>query len=55
MTRPARTFGITTDLSGTIGTGIIANSFNQTNNVEYAEARDEKRKNVGHSTLLSKL
>lgn len=40
--RPTRYFGVTTDLSGSIGTGIIANSISRNNNVEVAEARDEK-------------
>lgn len=41
-TRPSRIFGVTTDLSGTIGQGIIANSISTNNTVEIAEARDEK-------------
>ena len=44
MTKPARIFGITTNLSGTIGDGIIANSISFTNSVQTAEARDEKGK-----------
>ena len=44
MSRPSRYFGVTTDLSGNIGDGIIANNLNWTNNTEIAEARDEKRK-----------
>lgn len=39
--RPQRFFGVTTDLSGTIGDGIIANSVTHNNSVEVAEARDE--------------
>lgn len=46
MSRPARIFGVTTDLSGTIGTGIIANSIATNNTVDVAEARDE------HGVLL---
>ena len=42
MSRPSRIFGITTDLSGNLDSGIIANSFNTTKSVEVAEARDEK-------------
>ena len=42
--RPSRFFGVTTDLSGSIGTGIIANSISTNDNVEVAEARDEKGK-----------
>lgn len=44
MSRPSRYFGVTTDLSGNIGDGIIANNLNWTNNTEIAEARDEKGK-----------
>ena len=44
MSRPSRIFGITTDLSGNLDSGIIANSFNTTKSVETAEARDEKGK-----------
>ena len=40
--RPARYFGITTDLSGSIGTGLIANGMQWNESVETAEARDEK-------------
>lgn len=40
--RPARIFGITTDLSGSIGDGLIANSVQYSNTTEVAEARDEK-------------
>lgn len=44
MSRPTRIFGVTTDLSGTIGTGIIANSIGTNHTVDVAEARDEKGK-----------
>ena len=39
--RPSRIFGVTTTLSGTIGTGIIANSVSYNNSVDVAEARSE--------------
>ena len=42
MSRPNRIFGITTDLSGNIGTGLIANSLSWSESVDTAEARDEK-------------
>ena len=42
--RPTRYFGVTTDLSGNIGNGIIANSIQHSNTVDVAEARDEKGK-----------
>lgn len=42
--RPKRYFGVTTDLSGTIGTGLIANSITHNDNVDVAEARDERGK-----------
>ena len=42
--RPSRIFGVTTDLSGNIGTGIIANSLQWSNTVDVAQARDEKGK-----------
>ncbi len=42
--RPARIFGVTTDLSGSIGTGLIANSLQWSDTTEVAEARDEKGK-----------
>ncbi len=40
-TRPARIFGVTSNLSG-LGDGIIANSITFNNTVDTAEARDEK-------------
>lgn len=43
-TRPTRYFGITTDLSGNLGTGLIANSIQYSHTVDVAEARDEKGK-----------
>lgn len=42
--RPARIFGVTTDLSGSIGTGLIANSLQWSDTTDVAEARDEKGK-----------
>ena len=42
--RPTRYFGITTDLSGNLGTGLIANSIQYNHTVDVAEARDEKWK-----------
>jgi len=39
--RPARIFGVTTDLSGTIGAGIIANNYSKNQTVDVAEARAE--------------
>lgn len=44
MSRPTRYFGITTDLSGSLGAGLIANSIQFSNTVDVAEARDEKGK-----------
>ena len=44
MSRPSRIFGVTTDLSGSIGTGLIANSLSWSDTVDVAEARDEKGK-----------
>lgn len=44
MSRATRYFGVTTNLSGTLGNGIIANSINHNNSVQVAEARDEKGK-----------
>ena len=44
MSRASRYFGITTDLSGSIGGGIIANNFQKNNTVDVAEARDEHGK-----------
>lgn len=41
--RPARVFGVTTELSG-LGTGIIANGITYNDTVDVAEARDEKGK-----------
>ena len=43
-TRPTRYFGITTDLSGNLGTGLLANSIQYSHTVDVAEARDEKGK-----------
>ena len=43
MSRPARIFGVTSTLSG-LNDGIIANSMSFNNNVDVAEARDEKGK-----------
>jgi hypothetical protein len=54
MSRPSRIFGITTDLSGNLDSGIIANSFNTTKSVETAEARDEKGKLLDIARILQK-
>ena len=40
--RPARTFGVTSELSGDLSSGVIANSISFSNTLDTAEARDEK-------------
>lgn len=40
--RPKRIFGVVTDLSGTIGQGLIANNYSKTVSVEQATATDEQ-------------
>lgn len=46
MSRPQRYFGIVEDLSGNIGQGLIANSYNETNTVQTAVAQDEKGRTI---------
>lgn len=41
-TRPKRYFGIVSDLSGSIGAGLIANNVQKKHTTEVAESRDER-------------
>ena len=52
-TRPKRYFGITSDLSGNIGAGLIANNVQWNNGIETAEARDERGALLDIARLLS--